>query len=43
ICAVWELTQQIRLIWRFLPNEYAVNFVESMPRRCQAIINAGGD
>jgi len=26
-----------------LPNEYAVNLVESMPRKCQAIINTGGD
>jgi len=39
---VWALTRQIRLIWRSLPNEY-VNLVESMPRKCQAIINAGGD
>lgn len=43
VCTLKQLTRQIRLIWRSLPNEYAVNLVESMPRRCQAIINAGGD
>jgi len=26
-----------------VPQEYAKNLVESMPRRCQAIIDAGGD
>ncbi|EFN76077.1 hypothetical protein EAI_03879 [Harpegnathos saltator] len=43
VCTLKQLIRQIRLIWKYLPNEYAVNLVESMPRRCQAIINAGGD
>ena len=38
-----QLSRQIRLIWKALPLEYAENLVESMPRRCQTIINAGGD
>lgn len=38
-----QLSYEIRRIWRSLPLEYAVKLVESMPRRCQAIIDAGGD
>lgn len=38
-----QLSRNIRQIWRALPLQYAVNLVESMPRRCQAIIDAGGD
>lgn len=38
-----QLSRAIRQIWRTLPFEYAVNLVESMPRRCQAIIDSGGD
>lgn len=38
-----QLSCEIRRIWRSLPLEYAVKLVESMPRRCQAIIDAGGD
>ncbi|GJQ65464.1 hypothetical protein Trydic_g7569 [Trypoxylus dichotomus] len=38
-----QLTRQIRLIWRSLPKGYEVNLVVSMPRRCQAIINADSD
>lgn len=38
-----QLIRQIRRIWRTLSSEYAENLVESMPRRCQAIIDAGGD
>lgn len=38
-----QLSTQIRRIWRSLPREYAENLVSSMPRRCQAIIDAGGD
>lgn len=38
-----QLSCEIRRIWRSLPLEYAENLVESMPRRCQAIIDAGGD
>uniref|UniRef100_A0A6M2DVS0 Putative transposable element n=1 Tax=Xenopsylla cheopis TaxID=163159 RepID=A0A6M2DVS0_XENCH len=37
-----KLSYEIRRISRFLPLEYAIKLVESMPRRCQAII-AGGD
>lgn len=43
VCTLKQLTRQIRLIWRSLPKEYAVNLVKSMPRRCQAIIDVGGD
>jgi len=38
-----QLCRQIRQIWRSLPKDYAENLVASMPRRCQAIIDAGGD
>ena len=38
-----QLYREIRRIWRTLSLEYAVNLVESMPRRCQAIIDADGD
>ncbi|CAG9569551.1 unnamed protein product [Danaus chrysippus] len=38
-----QLSCEIRRIWRSLSVEYAVKLVESMPRRCQAIIDAGGD
>lgn len=38
-----QLSREIRRIWKALPLEYAVNLIESMPRRCQAIIDAGGD
>lgn len=38
-----QLSREIRRIWKALPLEYAKNLVESMPRRCQAIIDAGGD
>lgn len=43
IWKVQELVRQIRLIWRSLPQEYAIKLVESMPRRCQAIIDNEGD
>lgn len=38
-----QLTREIRRIWRALPVKYAENLVESMPRRCQAIIDSAGD
>jgi len=38
-----QLSCEIRRIWRSLPLEYAIKLVESMPRRCQAIIDADGD
>ena len=38
-----QLARQIQLIWKALPLEYTENLVESMPRRYQAIIDAGGD
>lgn len=40
---VKQLIRQIRLIWRSLSPDYAIKLVENMPRRCQAIINSGGD
>jgi len=33
----------IRFIWRSLSQDYAIKLVESMPRRCQTIINNKGD
>ncbi|XP_033231894.1 uncharacterized protein LOC117182889 [Belonocnema kinseyi] len=38
-----QLCLQIRGIWRSLPREYAEKLVESMPSRCQAIIDSGVD
>jgi len=38
-----QLSTTIRKIWRSLSREYAQKLVESMPRRCQAIIDNGGD
>lgn len=38
-----QLSRKIRRIWRSLPHEYAVKLVESMPRRCQSIIDADDD
>lgn len=38
-----QLTTEIRKLWRSLPREYRENLVESMDRRCQAIIDNGGD
>jgi len=40
---VKQLFRQIRLIWRFLSQDYAIKLVENMPRRCHAIINNKGD
>jgi len=36
-----QLSTRIKKIWRSLSREQ--NLVESMPRRCQAIIDNGGD
>lgn len=38
-----ELTRNLKAIWRSLSREYAEKLVESMPRRCQAIMDNGGD
>lgn len=38
-----QLVKHIRAIWRSLPQDYAIKLVESMPTRCQAIINNAGD
>lgn len=38
-----QLARNIRQIWRSLPVEYAERLVESMPRRCKAIIDNNGD
>ena len=43
VYTVKQLTFQIKKIWRSLPNEYAENLVESMEKRCEAIISNGGD
>lgn len=37
-----ELFEVLLKAWRELPNELLTNLVESMPRRCQAVINAKG-
>lgn len=38
-----QLSRQIRLIWKRLPRQLAQNLVQSMSRRCEAIIANGGD
>lgn len=38
-----ELTRNLKAIWRSLSRDYAEKLVESMPRRCQAIMDNGGD
>lgn len=38
-----QLSRHIRQIWRSLPETMAENLVESMPKRCQAIIDNDGD
>lgn len=43
IYTVKQLCQHIRLVWRSLSPEYAEKLVESMSRRCQAIISNAGD
>jgi len=40
---IWTTKQLTRLIWRSLSEDYALKLVESMPRRCQSIIDNGGD
>lgn len=42
-CNLGQLSRQIRNIWRSFPIEYAEKLVESMNRRCQAIIDNAGD
>ncbi|CAK9809246.1 Transposable element Tc1 transposase [Anthophora quadrimaculata] len=41
--SVKGLSNQIRQIWRSLPVSYAERLVESMPKRCEAIIANAGD
>jgi len=43
VYTVKQLSIQIKKIWQSLPNEYAEQLVESMEKRCQAIISNGGD
>lgn len=38
-----QLSRKIRVLWRSLPQDYAIRLVESMPRRLQAIIDNGGE
>ncbi|KAF2878884.1 hypothetical protein ILUMI_27285 [Ignelater luminosus] len=38
-----HLARKIREIWRTLPVQYAEKLVESIPRRCQAILSNNGD
>ena len=38
-----QLVGHVREIWRFLPETIAENLMESMPRRCQIIIDNKGD
>ncbi|KAF2891845.1 hypothetical protein ILUMI_14328 [Ignelater luminosus] len=38
-----HLARKIREIWRSLPVQYAETLVESVPRRCQAILRNNGD
>lgn len=41
--SVADLSRELKSIWRSLPRSYAENLVESMPQRCQAIIDNSGD
>lgn len=41
--SVTDLTRELKSVWRGLPRSYAENLVESMPQRCQAIIDNSGD
>ena len=43
VYTVKQLSFQIKKIWRSLPKEYVENLVESMEKRCHAIISNGGD
>ena len=38
-----QLSQKIRKIWQELPTDYAEKLVGSMPKRCQTILDNGGD
>lgn len=38
-----QLVTVIRKTWRAPPAIFVTNLVESMPRRCQAILDAGGN
>ena len=38
-----QLSQKIRKIWQELPTDYAEKLMESMPKRCQAILDNDGD
>ena len=38
-----QLSQRIRKIWQELPTDYAEKLVESMPKRCQDILENDGD
>lgn len=38
-----SLSREIRKIWRSLPLSYAQKLIESMPKRCEAIVANNGD
>ena len=38
-----DLTRELNSAWRSLPRSYAEKLAESMPRRCQAIMDNNGD
>lgn len=38
-----SLSREIRKVWRSLPVEYAQKLIQSMPTRCEAIMNNNGD
>jgi len=38
-----QLLFQIKKMWRFLPTKYTQNLVDSMPKKCKAIIDNGSD
>lgn len=42
-CNLLQVSWSIRKIWRSFPKEYTKNLVQSMPQRCQVIINSKGD
>ena len=37
-----ELFEVLEVGWKNLPTDFLTNLVESMPRRCQAVINNDG-
>ena len=39
---VWEIWERVAEVWNEIPPEVCQNFIESMPRRLEAVIKAKG-